>query len=303
MLVTLKEVLKDAQKQKYAVGLFNTVNLEMAKGVLAAAEELNSPVIIGTAEVLLPYSTLEELALILVPMAKRAKVPVVLHFDHGLTLDCVHKAIALGFSSVMYDCSTKSYKENVRDVKAMVEYAHSRGISVEAELGHVGANDGSAEGDGSGDHSIYTDPVEAKVFAETTGVDALAVAIGTCHGLYPKGVTPRLRMDVLSAIKGVVDVPLVLHGGSGNPDEEVAEAVGIGIQKVNISSDYKSAFFSKAREILARPDSGWEPNAIFPPCIEAGKEVVKGKMRLFSSLGKATLYREAGIPAWRQGLR
>ena len=167
MLVTLKEVLKDAQKKKYAVGLFNTVNLEMAKGVLAAAEELNSPVIIGTAEVLLPYSTLEELALILVPMAKRAKVPVVLHFDHGLTLDCVHKAIALGFSSVMYDCSTKSYKENVRDVKAMVEYAHSRGISVEAELGHVGANDGSAEGDGSGDHSIYTDPVEAKVFAET----------------------------------------------------------------------------------------------------------------------------------------
>ena len=129
MLVTLNEVLKDAQKQKYAVGLFNTVNLEMAKGVLAAAEELNSPVIIGTAEVLLPYSTLEELALILVPMAKRAKVPVVLHFDHGLTLDCVHKAIALGFSSVMYDCSTKSYKENVRDVKAMVEYAHSRGIS------------------------------------------------------------------------------------------------------------------------------------------------------------------------------
>lgn len=111
--------------------------------------------IIGTAEVLLPYSTLEELALILVPMAKHAKVPVVLHFDHGLTLDCVHKAIALGFSSVMYDCSTKSYKENVRDVKAMVEYAHSRGISVEAELGHVGANDGSAEGDGSGDHSIY----------------------------------------------------------------------------------------------------------------------------------------------------
>ena len=157
MLVTLNEVLKDAKKKRYAVGLFNTVNLEMAKGVIAAAEEANSPVIIGTAEVLLPFSSLEELAPMLVPLAKKAKVPVVLHFDHGLTPEKIHKAMSLGFTSIMYDCSTNSFDANCREVAAMVRIAHARGVSVEAELGHVGANDGSAEGDGAGDHSIYTE--------------------------------------------------------------------------------------------------------------------------------------------------
>ena len=287
MLVTLKEVLKDAQKQKYAVGLFNTVNLEMAKGVLAAAEELNSPVIIGTAEVLLPYSTLEELALILVPMAKRAKVPVVLHFDHGLTLDCVHKAIALGFSSVMYDCSTKSYKENVRDVKAMVEYAHSRGISVEAELGHVGANDGSAEGDGSGDHSIYTDPVEAKVFAETTGVDTLAVAIGTAHGAYKS--KPKLDFERLKEIRGMVETPLVLHGGSGLTDEDFRKAIANGIAKVNIFTDINNASAKTAHDLFKE---GAGMTDLMPSITEAVKRATEEKMELFGSAGHGGAYKE-----------
>ena len=148
----------------------------------------------------------------------------------------------------------------------------------------------------------YTDPDDAKTFVEQTGVDSLAIAIGTCHGLYPKGVTPKLRMDVLKSIKALVDIPLVLHGGSGNPDSEVAEAVEIGIQKVNISSDYKSAFFIKAREILSQEGSGWDPNNIFPACIEAGKAVIAQKMELFNCVGAAKFYREAGTAQWRQEL-
>ena len=149
---------------------------------------------------------------------------------------------------------------------------------------------------------IYTDPEDAKKFVEATGIDTLAVAIGTCHGLYPKGVTPKLRMDVLEAIKEKVDLPLVLHGGSGNPDSEIAEAVKIGIQKVNISSDYKSAFFLKARESLSQEGSGWDPNNLFPECIEAGKAVIKQKMELFGCVGAAKYYREAGVAQWRQEL-
>ena len=174
MLVTLREVLKDAQEKKYGVGLFNTVNLEMAKGVLAAAEELNSPVIIGTAEVLLPTAGLEELSYFLLPMARKASVPVVLHYDHGLTEPKIMEALRLGFSSIMYDCSTDAYENNVHRVARMVEIAHLFGATVEGELGHVGANEA-----GSGDEGIYTQPEQARDFVERTGVDALAVAIGT----------------------------------------------------------------------------------------------------------------------------
>jgi fructose-specific phosphotransferase system IIC component len=166
------------------------------------------------------------------------------------------------------------------------------------ELGTIGNTGVTIEGGMT--EVKYTDPQDAKTFVERTGVDTLAVAIGTCRGLYPKGVTPKLRMDVLEDIKKVVDIPLVLHGGSGNPDSEVAEAVRIGIQKVNISSDYKSAFFTKAREILAQPNSGWDPNNLFPECIEAGKQVIKHKMELFDSKDKAALYRESGVKQWRQ---
>ena len=157
MLVTLREVLKDAREKKYGVGLFNTVSLEMAKGVLGAAEELKSPVIIGTAEVLLPYASLEELAYFLVPMAKKASVPVVLHFDHGLTDTKIVEALRLGFSSIMYDCSTDTYENNIARVAQMVKIAGMFGASVEGELGHVGANDESA-----GDDSIYTEPDQAR---------------------------------------------------------------------------------------------------------------------------------------------
>ena len=169
MLVTLNEVLPDAKAGKYAVGLFNTVNLEMAKGVVAAAEEMDSPVIIGTAEVLLPYASLEHLSSFLIPMAKNAKVPVVLHFDHGLTPELIVKAMDLGFTSVMYDCSTLPFEENSKRVAELVKAAHARGVSVEAELGHVGSADGnSAEKSEDNDTPVFTDPDEARIFYEKT---------------------------------------------------------------------------------------------------------------------------------------
>ena len=218
MLVTLREVLKDAQAKRYGVGLFNTVNLEMAKGVLAAAEELKSPVIIGTAEVLLPYASLEELTYFLLPMAQKASVPVVLHYDHGLTEEKILEALKLGFSSIMYDCSTDSYESNISRVAQMVKIARLFGASVEGELGHVGANESS-----TGDDSIYTQPEEALDFVHRTGVDALAVAIGTAHGAYKE--KPRLDIQRLARIAQMVPTPLVLHGGSGLTDEDFRNCV------------------------------------------------------------------------------
>ena len=278
MLVTLNEVLKDAQKNKYAVGLFNTVNLEMAKGVLAAATEANSPVIIGTAEVLLPFSSLEELASMLVPMAKKAKIPVVLHFDHGLTLDCVHKAIALGFSSVMYDCSTKSYNENVRDVRAMVEFAHSRGISVEAELGHVGQGDNYAV-DGV---SALTNPEEAKKFFELTDVDCLAVAVGTAHGVYVG--TPHIDFERLKDINAACGKPLVLHGGSGSGDENISKACTMGITKVNIVTDVMIATNNAIiKAALPDPDARFFYKVVH----DATYDFAKHAFELTGCIGKA----------------
>ena len=281
MLVTLNEVLKDAQKNKYAVGLFNTVNLEMAKGVLAAAEEARSPVIIGTAEVLLPYSSLTELAPLLTSLAGKATVPVVLHFDHGLTTECIHQAIDLGFTSVMYDCSTKSFDENCRSVGEVVRYAHARGITVEAELGHVGAAGDSAEGTGAQDHSVYTEPSQAKRFYEATGVDALAVAIGTLHGAYKK--KPNLDFDRLAEIAGLVDVPLVLHGGSGLSDDDFRRAIATGIAKVNIFTDINTAAAKAAYQGYAE---GLGMTDLMQGITESIKQATLTKMRLFGSVNR-----------------
>lgn len=276
MLVTLREVLKDAQEKKYGVGLFNTVNLEMAKGVLAAAEELKSPVIIGTAEVLLPYASLEELAYFLVPMAKKASVPVVLHYDHGLTDKKIVEAMRLGFSSIMYDCSTDTYENNIAGVAQMVKIADMFGASVEGELGHVGANDESA-----GDDSIYTDPEQARDFAQRTGVDALAVAIGTAHGAYKE--KPRLDIGRLAEISRAVPVPLVLHGGSGLSDENFKNCVANGISKINIFTDINCAAAKAAHDFYKE---GCGLTDIQNQITEAVKQETMKKMRIFGSAGR-----------------
>ena len=243
MLVSLNEVLKDAKKNKYAVGLFNTVNLEMAVGVLAAAEELRSPVIIGSAECLLCYSGLDDLANMLLPMAKRASVPVVLHFDHGLTEENVKKAIALGFSSVMYDCSTLSFEDNAAAVRAICDYSHSKGITVEAEIGHVASNF-----DENDTETMYTTAAEASEFAAKSGCDSLAISIGTAHGVYKAKAIPEISFDSLAAIRQATNVPLVLHGGSGSGDDNLSRCAKEGICKVNIYTDLYLAAMKSLEE-------------------------------------------------------
>ena len=276
MLVTLNEVLKKAQANRYAVGLFNTIDMEMANGVIAAAENMRAPVIIGTAEILLPAGGLEELAWLLRPMAERASVPVVLHFDHGLREETVYRAIDLGFSSVMYDCSDKSFDENIKALREMTKYAHSKGISVEAEIGHVG----NADCDGEAD--ALTDPAEAKYFAEETGVDALAVAIGTAHGAYKK--KPKLDFERLSKIREAVDVPLVLHGGSGLSEEDFKKTIECGIAKVNIFTDLNQA---QAKAAFENYKEGIGMTDLVPYMRRAVQEATENKMRIFGCVNQA----------------
>lgn len=281
MLVTLNEVLKDAKEKKYGVGLFNTVNLEMAKGVLAAAEEAKAPVIIGTAEILLPYASLEELSAFLVPMAKQATVPVVLHYDHGLTLEKVRQSMDLGFTSVMYDCSALDFNANCHEVAALTKEAHARGITVEAEIGHVGANEAGGES-ATADDSVYTEPTEAKQYYDITGVDALAVAIGTAHGAYK--AKPKLDFERLTAIAEAVSAPLVLHGGSGLSDDDFRRTIACGISKINIFTDINCAAARAAHEGY---QNGKGMTDLMPDIVEAVRTATMHKMEVFGCCGRA----------------
>lgn len=231
MLVTLNEVLKDAQKNKYGVGLFNTIDTDMLEAVISAAEELDYPVIIGTAEILLPYGDLPLIMPSLVSAAKRAKVPVVVHYDHGLTFERCMQALKLGCSSVMFDGSAGDYEQNKRDTAEVVRIAHSFGASVEGEIGHVGqaATEDNATSD------MYTRVEEALDYVGDTGVDALAVAIGTAHGAYKS--KPKLDLKRLAEIHEALPTPLVLHGGSGLTDDDFRNSIANGISKINIFTD------------------------------------------------------------------
>lgn len=285
MLVNLDKVLLPARKGKYGVGLFNAVNLELARGIIRAAEDTQSPVIMGTAEVLLPYGPLEEVSYYLIPMAKKAKVPVVVHFDHGLTKSACIKALELGFTSIMYDCSTDSYDDNVKKVKEMADIAHSYGATIEGELGHVGDNEGSAEGSSHLEDptKFYTDPKMAKDFVEKTGVDALAIAVGTAHGAYK--LPPKLDFDRIKTIANTIDVPLVLHGGSGLADSDFERAIKEGISKVNIFTDINVAAVKAQFSKFSDMNKGIID--LIPAAVEAIKIETEKKMHLFGSTGKA----------------
>ncbi len=285
MLVNMNQVLPKARSAGYSLGLFNTVNLEMARGVLQAAEENRAPVIIGTAEILLPYGPLEELSYFLVPMAKKASVPVVVHYDHGLTFEKCMEALKLGFSSIMYDCSTDTYEENVRKVKELTKIAHAFGATVEGELGHVANNEGAG-----GDEVLsmeemkayYTDPLQAKDFVEKTGVDALAIAVGTAHGAYK--FKPQLDFARIAQIKEIIDTPLVLHGGSGLSDEDFQKAIACGISKVNIFTDINVAGF-EAVQTAEKAGKSCTTDAI-PYQVDAIAEAVKKKMDVFGCINR-----------------
>ena len=291
MLVNMNEVLRPAKQNKYAIGLFNAVNLELARGIINAAESTRSPVIMGTAEVLLPYGPLEEVSYYLIPMAKKASVPVVVHLDHGLSRELCIKALELGFSSIMYDCSTDSYEDNVRKVKEMADIAHSYGATIEGELGHVGDNEGSAEGsDHLADPSkFFTDPKLAKDFVEKTGVDALAIAVGNAHGAYK--LPPKLDFERIRTIANTVDVPLVLHGGSGLTDNDFKQAIKEGISKVNIFTDINVAAVEAEFKKFSTMDKGIID--LIPAAVEAVKQESMKKMKLFGSDGKAD-FRNSG---------
>ena len=284
MLVNMNDVLYDAKKGKYAVGLFNAVNLELARGIIAAAEQTGSPVIMGTAEVLFPYGPLEEVSYYLLPMAKKANVPVVIHLDHGLKKETCLKALELGFTSIMYDCSTDSYDENVRKVKEMADIAHSFGATIEGELGHVGDNEGSAEGSShlADPSAFFTDPKMAKDYVDKTGVDALAIAVGNAHGAYK--LPPKLDFERIRTIAKTVDVPLVLHGGSGLTDNDFKQAIKDGISKVNIFTDINIA--AVKAEFSRFTDMNKGIFDLIPAAVEAIKQESMKKMELFGSVGK-----------------
>lgn len=285
MLVNMDAVLRPAQKGKYAVGLFNAVNLELARGIIAAAECTQSPVIMGTAEVLFPYGPLEEVSYYLLPMAKKANVPVVIHLDHGLRKETCLKALELGFTSIMYDCSTDPYEVNVEKVKEMADIAHSYGATIEGELGHVGDNEGSAEGDSHliDPSNYFTNPKLAKDFVDKTGVDALAIAVGNAHGAYK--LPPKLDFERIRTIAKTVDVPLVLHGGSGLTDNDFKRAIQEGISKVNIFTDINIA--AVKAELSKFTDMNKGIIDLIPAAVEAVKQESILKMKLFSSDGKA----------------
>ena len=284
MLVNMNDVLYDAKKGKYAVGLFNAVNLELARGIIAAAEQTGSPVIMGTAEVLFPYGPLEEVSYYLLPMAKKANVPVVIHLDHGLKKETCLKALELGFTSIMYDCSTDSYDENVRKVKEMADIAHSFGATIEGELGHVGDNEGSAEGSShlADPSKFFTDPKMAKDYVQKTGVDALAIAVGNAHGAYK--LPPKLDFERIRTIAKTVDVPLVLHGGSGLTDNDFKQAIHDGISKVNIFTDINVAALKAGVEHFTDVNKGLTD--MIPAAVEAVKLETMKKMQLFDSVKK-----------------
>lgn len=278
MLVNLNDILYDAQKNGYAVGLFNTTDTDMLEGAIAAAEELRSPIIIGTAEVLLPYGELKLIAPSMIAAAKRATVPVVVHYDHGLTFEKCMEALKLGFSSVMYDASAKDMETNIKETQEIVKIAHSFGATVEGEIGHVG--EGSTADNSNTD--MYTLPEEAYEYIKATGVDACAVAIGTAHGAYK--VAPKLDLKRLAEIHKAVSEPLVLHGGSGLTDDDFRNSVKNGISKVNIFTDICNAgTAAMARGTEAKKDY----LEIRNDKTEAIKEEVKKKIRLFGSDGKA----------------
>lgn len=278
MLANLNDVLLPARQKRYGVGLFNALSLEMARGIIAAAERLRSPVIIGTAEVLLPYAPLENVADILLPMARRASVPVVVHYDHGLTFEKCIEVVRLGFSSIMYDCSTDTYEENVRKTAELTRIAHAVNITVEAELGHVG--EGSDLSTRPAD--FYTVPEQAKDFVTRTGVDALAIAVGTAHGAYK--FKPELDFERIKTIAALIPTPLVLHGGSGLTDDDFRRAIQCGVSKVNIFTDINDAAAAGAKRGI---DEGKTcMTDLIPYEIEAVSNATEKKMRLFGSIGQ-----------------
>ena len=281
MPLVTRNLLLDAQKGGYAVGAFNVENMEMVQAVVAAAEEMHAPVILQTTPSTIKYADLEYFYANVKTAAEKASVPVSIHLDHGNSFDLAMRALRAGYTSIMIDGSQKSFEENIAVTKAVVDACHPSGIPVEAELGKVGGKEDDLNG---GEGNPYTDPQEAKTFVEATGVDSLAIAIGTAHGVY-KGI-PKLDMERLSEIRKVVSVPLVLHGTSGVPDDAVRDCISRGICKVNYATDLRIAFSRGVNAVLKEHPDTIDPKKYSAQGREEVKQYVINKIKVCGSVNK-----------------
>jgi len=279
----MSSLLERARKDGYAIGAFNANNLEIVQGIVEAAEEMEAPVILQASQGAIKYAGLDYIVAMVRAAAEKVKVPVALHLDHGTSFEQAVQCIRAGFSSVMYDGSKLPLEENIAATLAVVKVARAVGVSVEAELGRIGGTEDDISV--SDREATMTVPEEAQEFVARTGVDALAVAIGTAHGVY-KG-EPKLDFDRLKAIADLVDVPLVLHGASGVPDEAIKRAISLGICKVNIDTNLRQAFVAAIVRVLSEKPGEIDPRKLLGPAREALKQVVKEKISLFGSAGRA----------------
>lgn len=290
MLVTLKELLDQAKEERKAIGAFNGTTLEAIRGIIQAAEELNCPVILQHAQSHDDMIDLEEIGPIMKYYAERAKVPVALHLDHGSTFARCVQALRLGFTSVMYDASARSFEENAAETKEIVKLAHAVGASVEAELGHIFTSEvvhgEGGQADSTSDYEdlndIYTDPEVARKFVEMTGVDCLAVAFGTTHGVYL--TEPKLDLPRVARLREATNIPLVMHGGSGVSDEDYAVAIENGICKVNYYTYMNMAGGRASKEYWADGEKPLFYDSMSLVATEAIKEDVKKAMKVFCKL-------------------
>lgn len=282
-LVTTKEMLLKAQKEGYAVGAFNVENMEMVQAIVAAAEEVKAPVIIQTTPGTLKYADTDMFYGMVSAVAKKSSIPVALHLDHGNSYELAAKALRSGYTSIMIDGSKLPFEENVAVTVKTVEMAHAMGVPVEGELGTVGGKEDTYEVKDT--EKSYTDPEEAKEYAERTGVDILAVGIGNSHGFY-KGV-PELRFDILEKTRNLVSVPIVLHGASGIPDEDVKKATGLGICKVNFATELRDAFSKGVKEYLSEDPDVYDPKKYNRLGRDRVKALVLHKMEVLNCVGKA----------------
>ena len=279
--VTSEKMLLDAQKGGYAVGAFNVENMEMVMAVIAAAEELKAPLMLQTTPSTVKYAGLDMYLANVKTAAERASVPVCMHLDHGDIFDLAMQALRTGYSSIMIDGSHSVFEENIAVTKAVADACRPSHIPVEAELGKVGGKEDDLDGGSGG----YTDPMEAKEFAERTGIGSLAVAIGTAHGVY-KG-EPKLDLDRLAEIRKVVSIPLVLHGASGLSEEAVKESIKRGICKVNFATELRIAYTDGVKEFLAANPDAFDPKKYGKTAMEHVKEIVKLRMKMCGCDGKA----------------
>lgn len=280
MLVTLKEILSIAQTQKNAVGMFNATGFDSLQAIIAAAEELNRPVILAHAEVHNKYNDIDMVGPAMLAVAKKAKVPVCVHLDHGVSEEMIYRALRIGFTSVMIDASALSYERNVQITRQVTDIAHAMGASVEAELGRLVTGEaGSNETAAGNPEDFYTDPAEAARFSEETGIDALAVAFGTAHGFYT--AQPKLDFSVVQACARATGLPLVMHGGSGVSEEGFRKAIESGIRKINYYSYMSKAGYLAAKAEIERGGSGYLHDVEYAAML-AMKNDVKTAISIFS---------------------